>query len=487
MNHPEILIVDDEVEVGTFFQFYFQEEKNLPVRVAYSGAEARQLITRYRFDLALVDLKLPDADGIILLKEIKNRNPRCEVIIMTGYSTIKSAVEAIKYGAFDYIDKPFEDLNQLDNILDHVFQSLRGKQSYLDKELDSIALNFGIVMSEASPLQEILALGKKIAGKKVAVLIEGETGTGKELLARFLHASSHRANHPFIAVNCGALTENLLESELFGHEKGAFTGADHKRKGIFEIAHNSSLFLDEINNASPAIQLKLLRVLETGEFYRVGGETPIKTDVRIIAASNKNLRQAVQDGYFREDLLYRLDVVNLTLPPLRERKMDLPCLIRYFIDKSLPEKAEKGSVMLSPEASAYLYHYSWPGNIRELSNVITRALALSEGKVISPSCLPSHILHGQIPPESGSLSLPISPDEEISWQQWTNHQLTAILERETIDLPAIEAVWEREKYRLFQALIQHALIQTDGNQAKAAKMLHIPPRTLRYWKNEKRK
>lgn len=485
MLDPKILIVDDEAEVGTFFEMYFQEEKGLSVQVAYSGAEARQLIACHRFDLALVDLKLPDAFGISLLKEIKNRTPQCEVIIMTGYSTVKSAVEAIKYGAFDYIDKPFDDLNQLDDILDHVFQSLRGKQSYLDKEIDNIALKFGIIMSETSPLKEVLSLGKKIACKKVSVLIEGETGTGKDLLARFIHANSYRIDQPFIAVNCGALTETLLDSELFGHEKGAFTGAGNRRKGIFEIAHKGTLFLDEISNASPAIQLKLLRVLETGEFYRVGGETPIKTDIRIIAASNKNLRHAVHDGHFREDLLYRLDVVNLTLPPLRERKMDLPALISYFIDKSLPEGRSKGSVTLSAQAFDQLLQYPWPGNIRELSNVITRILVLCEGSVISADCLPDYIRHGISTQACKCPAQPTVQRESMSWQQWISQQLTAILDKEEIDLNQIDLEWEREKCHFYQALIQHALAQTGGNQVKAAEMLHITPRILRYWKNEK--
>ncbi|MEL7567993.1 MAG: sigma-54 dependent transcriptional regulator [Dehalobacterium sp.] len=486
MEKPKILVVDDEVEVGTFFKFYFQEEKSLPIQVAYTGKEARELFTTNNYDLALVDLKLPDADGISLLKEIKNNHPQCLVIIMTGYSTVKSAVEAIKYGAYDYIDKPFDDLDQLDDILDPILLSLKDEKNVLTKELDSTALNFGIVMSKTSPLQKVLALGKKVAYKKIPILIEGETGTGKELLARFIHAHSLRANNPFIAVNCGALSETLLESELFGHEKGAFTGAVNKRKGFFEIAHNSSLFLDEINNASPAIQHKLLRVLETGEFFRVGGEVPVKTDVRIIAASNKSLRQAVQEKNFREDLFYRLDVVNLFLPPLRERKMDLPPLIKHFIEKNRPDKSKNSSISFTPEALGYMESYSWPGNIRELSNVIIRSLALCERDSIPAYCLPRHILNDQISDPVKSSTFPPSGDSIIDWQKWRENQLESILNNDQINFLDILEEWDQEKRLLLQSLIESALAKTNNKLTKAAQLLHITPRTLRYWKNEQR-
>jgi two-component system NtrC family response regulator len=323
VKKPEILVIDDEAEVGTFFEFYFREEKGYPVDVANSGVAARTLLCEKSYDLAMVDLKLPDTDGITLLKEIKESSPGCEVIIMTGYSTIKSAVEAMKLGAFDYIDKPFDELEELDNLLDLALQSINNKQRFIRDELQKLASEFSIIMADDSPLKELLLLSKKVATRKISVLIEGETGTGKDLLARFIHANSPRFGNPFICVNCGALTESLLESELFGHEKGAFTGSQGVRHGIFELANKGTLFLDEIGEASPSIQVKLLRVLESGEFYRVGGERPLKTDVRVLAATNKSLRDAARDKLFREDLLYRLDVVSLQIPPLRERPMDI--------------------------------------------------------------------------------------------------------------------------------------------------------------------
>ncbi len=479
MEKPSILVIDDEVEVCTFFSFYFQEEKGFTIQVAYSGKDARACFLNNSYDLALVDLKLPDDDGINLLKEIKTSNPHCRVIIMTGYSTIKSAVEAMKYGADDYIDKPFDDLNQLDEILDQVLQEIQDDQSPFTPELDTDALNFGIVLAKNSPLKHVLGLGKKIANKKIPILIEGETGTGKELLARFIHGHSHRANHPFIPVNCGALSESLLESELFGHEKGAFTGASSTRRGFFEIAHNSTLFLDEINSASPAIQLKLLRVLETGEFFRVGGETHIKTDVRIIAASNQNLRQAVQEGDFREDLFYRLDVVKLHLPPLRERKVDLPLLIQYYLDKNKQEKGKGSLISFSSKAFDALMNYSWPGNVRELSNIIIRALTLCEEKEIPAHLLPKHILDTSTPTA-------LAEEQVKDWETWRETQLHSILSQDSIQFMDVLEKWESEKKLFLHSLIMEILNKTENNQKRAAQLLGISPRILRYWKNEQK-
>ena len=319
MKRPEVLVIDDEVEVTTFFEYYLREERNYSVAVANSGKQARKQIQSKKFDLALVDLKLPDTDGISLLKEIKEVSPDCEVVIITGYSTIKSAVEAMKLGAFDYLEKPFDELDELDHLLDRIIKLKTNRHLYISSQLERLASEFGIILSDNSSLKDVLLLAQKVADKRISVLVGGETGTGKELVARFIHANSLRAKQPFLGINCGALTETLLESELFGHEKGAFTGAQGIRRGIFELADGGTLFLDEVGEATPGIQVKLLRVLETGEFYRVGGEKPVKTDVRIIAATNKDLWEAVKEKRFREDLFFRLDVLSLTVPPLRER------------------------------------------------------------------------------------------------------------------------------------------------------------------------
>ncbi|MDD2553346.1 MAG: sigma-54 dependent transcriptional regulator [Desulfotomaculaceae bacterium] len=382
MRKPAFLVVDDEVEVGTFFEYYLKEERGFPVDVAISGREARKLFQEKKYDLALVDLKLPDTDGITLLKEIKEFNPGCEIIIMTGYSTVKTAVEAMKLGALDYIDKPFEELDELDRIIDQALHLVLNGNQFADEEIDKLASEYGIVTSKDSSFKNLLLLCKKVATRKISILIEGETGTGKEVLARFIHANSLRADFPFIGINCGALTETLLESELFGHEKGAFTGAQGLRRGIFELADKGTLFLDEIGEATPAIQVKLLRVLESGEFYRVGAEKPIMPDVRIIAATNKNLQEAARNNLFREDLLYRLDVVRVSIPPLRERRMDILPLVDYFIEKNRPVEDLPGKAEFSPEARELLQNYDWPGNVRELSNVVTRAMAIRETGVM---------------------------------------------------------------------------------------------------------
>ena len=319
MNKPEVLVIDDEVEVCSFFEFYLREERNYSVDVAYNGIQARKLVQSKKYDLALVDLKLPDTDGITLLKEIKDVNPDCEVVIITGYSTIKSAVEAMKMGAFDYLEKPFDELEELDHLLDRIIKSKTDRQLYISSWLEKVASEFGIVMSNNSPLKDLLLLARKVASKRISVLINGETGTGKELVARFIHANSLRAKHPFLGINCGALTETLLESELFGHEKGAFTGAQSSRRGIFELADGGTLFLDEIGEATPGIQVKLLRVIETGEFYRVGGESLFGLMFGLSQQPIK-ISGKLSKKKFREDLLFRLDVVSLNVPPLRERR-----------------------------------------------------------------------------------------------------------------------------------------------------------------------
>jgi len=484
VKKPEILVIDDEVEVGTFFQYYFQEEKGYPVAVANSGSRARALLCEKAFDIAFVDLKLPDTDGITLLKEIREIIPDCVVIIMTGYSTVKSAVEAMKLGAFDYLDKPFDELEELDALLERALQSVNNKQWFIHDELDKLAAEFSIIMAEDSPLKDLLLLCKKIATRKISVLIEGETGTGKEVLARFIHANSLRSGSPFISVNCGALTESLLESELFGHEKGAYTGSQGVRHGIFELANNGTLFLDEIGDASLSIQVKLLRVLETGEFFRVGGEKLLKTDVRVMAATNKNLRDAVRDKLFREDLLYRLDVVNLHIPPLCERRMDILPLVRYFIDKNLREEEKHLNIRFNNQAMNLLQSYSWPGNVRELSNVVARALVLRSGNLVGSESLPRHVVfHGEEDFLVKHLGTETIIDEML--RDWSQRLLKVILSKGIIDFMELEKKLEQEAAWISRCVIEETLVKTGNNRTKAAKALNISPRVLRYYRNEK--
>lgn len=485
MRKPAILVIDDEVEVGTFFEFYLREERGYPVDIANSGREARALLAEKKFDLALVDLKLPDTDGITLLKEIKETRPACEVIIMTGYSTVRTAVEAMRLGALDYLDKPFEELDELDQIIDRAVHLVLNKAQFADKEIEKLASKYGIIASQDSPFRNLLLLCKKVATRKISILIEGETGTGKEVLARFIHANSTRADCPFIGVNCGAITETLLESELFGHEKGAFTGAQGLRHGMFELAHRGTLFLDEVGEATPAIQVKLLRVLESGEFFRVGAEKPIKSDVRIIAATNKNLYEAAKNKIFREDLLYRLDVVCINIPPLRERRMDILPLVNYFIEKNRPAEDGQRKAEFSSEAMELLRGYAWPGNVRELSNVVARAMAIKEGHIIGTECLPESILF-----HCGEKSLKNSGDFSRQDPGETIHQLSqiileVILSQEKIDIKELSGLLKNEADSIIKDIIGKVLKKTGNNKVEAARLLHVSPRVLRYLFNEK--
>ncbi len=386
-----ILVIDDEVEVGSFFRRLLQR-KGFNVSLAHTGNEAVHLIDSANFAVALIDLKLPDTGGLELLQHLKNNQPDCEAIIMTGYGTTRTAVKAIQLGAFDYIEKPFEDIAEIEELIGKALDyghRVTGK-TIGQPEWITTAKQVGFIVGKTPKMLRLTTVAEKIAKKNINVLIQGETGTGKEILARFIHAASPRHQQIFIPINCSALPENLLESELFGHERGAFTGASYLHRGIFEIADNGSLFLDEIGEANSSIQVKLLRVLETCEFLRVGGEKPVKTDVRIIAATNVDLEKAVRDKQFREDLFYRLDVVRLELPPLRERKEDIPILVNHFLSQTSGRTSK--ALQVSPEAMAILQEYNWPGNIRELVNIVDQAIALCEGSLLLPTHLPDKVL-----------------------------------------------------------------------------------------------
>lgn len=421
MPETRVLIIDDEVEVGTFFRRLLRK-KDYGVTVAVNGDEASKAILETGFNVAMVDLKLPDADGLTILQEIKNRQPNCEVIIMTGYSTTRTAVKAIQLGAFDYLEKPFEDIDEVEKLIQKAAEY--GQRGYdgrpANAEWALITDHMGFQVGTSQAMHKLVSIAYKIAKKNINVLIQGETGTGKEVLARFIHAAGNRSGQIFIPVNCGALSENLLESELFGHEKGAFTGAGNMRRGIFEMANRGTLFLDEVGESSLSIQVKLLRVLETGEFLRVGGEKSIKTDVRVIAATNVDLERALKNKTFREDLFYRLDVVRLELPPLRTRREDIPLLVEHFVKKLNPE------MHISIDAMRLLYNYSWPGNIRELANTISQAVALCDDKIILPEHLSEKLIPGT--PETPVASHDPSGAMPDRSTQATPQSLEALLE-----------------------------------------------------------
>ncbi|WP_144463579.1 sigma-54-dependent transcriptional regulator [Siminovitchia fortis] len=470
-----ILVVDDDREVGNFLRYFFKE-KGFEVHLAYSGKDFRRLFGQQAYHLALIDVKLPDTSGLDILKDLSAHMPSCKTIVMTGYSTVKVAVDAIKLGANDFIEKPFDDLDALERTIDHL---LANKATAAETDIQGLAKECGIVTEKSDAMTRLLTLAYKIAPKNINVLIQGETGTGKELLAHFIHRASQRNGQPFIGINCGALSETLLESELFGHEKGAFTGAAKERRGVFEIAGKGTLFLDEIGEASMSTQVKLLRVLETGEYMRVGGESVQKTNTRIVSATHVDLAEAVTNRAFREDLLYRLDVVKLVIPPLRERREDIRLIAEHLLEKA------GAAVQLNEAAATLLEQYDWPGNVRELSNVIKRAVSImDEGcGVITPKHLPKKILPGK------SLLIEKAKPKEESFEeflkQWTDDMLEVWNDEEKVEMEMVlnkVKVLEREIGRAF---VMKVLKETVGDRQEAAGRLNISMRKLRYLLNEK--
>jgi two-component system NtrC family response regulator len=365
-------------------------EAGYEVLTAPSGLEALKIAGQSDLDLVLTDMKMPKMNGIELLVELRRLYPDLPVMIMTAFGTVGKAVEAMKTGAFDYILKPFKN----EEILVTIAKALEHRRLILQNRLLSQDLErkygFPNIVGDSRPMQEILSLVKRVAGSRATVLISGESGTGKELIARAIHQNSPRAPKTFISVNCAALTESLLESELFGHERGAFTHAVAMRKGRFELADGGTLFMDEVAEMSPSLQVKLLRVLQEMEFERVGGSRSIKVDVRVVAATNRELKEEVEGGRFREDLFYRLNVVHLHIPPLRERPEDIPLLAAHFLKKYAIENV-RGEVFIAPAALKLLLQYSWPGNVRELENVMERAVILCGDNTITPQDLPGEL------------------------------------------------------------------------------------------------
>ncbi|RST72516.1 sigma-54-dependent Fis family transcriptional regulator [Siminovitchia acidinfaciens] len=470
-----ILIVDDDREVGNFLN-YFLKEKGLNVYMAYSGKDFCELFEKQSYQLALIDVKLPDTSGLDILKNITEKMPACKTIVMTGYSTVKVAVDAIKLGANDFIEKPFDDLDALEMTID---QLLANKVTTAESDIQELARTSGIITGKSDTMNRLLALAYKIAPKNINVLIEGETGTGKELFANFLHYASQRNGQPFIGINCGALSESLLESELFGHEKGAFTGASKERRGVFELAGKGTLFLDEVGEASMSTQVKLLRVLETGEFMRVGGETVQKTNTRIVAATHVDLTEAVKNRAFREDLLYRLDVVKLVIPPLRERREDIPLIANHLLNKA------EEKIQLSEEAAELMQQYDWPGNVRELSNVIKRTLTIMDegSSMISPRHLPVNIRTGKL------LLIEKAKPTEATFEEylkkWTDDMLDVWRAEEKVEMEMILNKVKDLEREIGRAFVLKVLKETIGDRQDAAKRLNISMRKLRYLLNEK--
>lgn len=432
----KILIAEDKDSMRKMLVEVFAE-KGYSVKECQDGEEAIGIIGNDLFDIVLTDLKMPKKDGIEVLKAAKGKSPDTDVIVMTAHGTVENAVEAMRIGAFDYILKPFS-LNEIElKVEKALLRKTRVVENVTGGKEDG---HFGEIIGKEETIQKIYRIIEKVAPQSTSLLILGESGTGKEVVAREIHRRSARSSKPFFPVNCASLSENLLESELFGHEKGSFTGAVFQKIGRFELADGGTLFLDEIGEISPAIQVKLLRFLQEREFERVGGTKTIKVDVRIIAATNRDIRQEVAEKRFREDLYYRLNVVTLNLPPLRERSGDIERLSLHFLKKYNSELNKQHR--FSPEVLAVFKRYRWPGNIRELENVIERGTILSESEEIGLSDIPSEMYQEQqiqkpLTGSESSLKLPEQIDtleleilkktlEENHWNQTKTAQILGL-------------------------------------------------------------
>jgi DNA-binding NtrC family response regulator len=389
MNAPRLLLVDDEAAAVKNLSHILRKE-GYEITACQSGTVGVKELQQREFDVVLTDLRMKGVDGMALLRRAKELQPDCEVIVITGHATLDSAVEAMKEGAFHYIAKPYrlDEVRQVvKSALDVVL--LKRENRALKRRIEGYEGGLNIVTQDAAMLR-LLDTARQIGPTDCNVLITGESGTGKELLARYVHTHSGRANSRFVAVNCGALQEELLANELFGHEKGAFTGADRVKRGLIEMAEGGTLFLDEITEMSPAMQVKLLRVLQERELLRVGGTEVVAIDVRFIAATNRDLQESVANGRFRADLFFRLNVVNLVLPPLRERRDDVPLLAFYFL-KKFALAMGKPVADLAPDALRLLGRYDYPGNVRELANLIERGVALAQGAMLELAHLPESL------------------------------------------------------------------------------------------------
>lgn len=391
-----VLVVDDDPALRKVLTLIL-ERAGFAVRVAASGAEALGAMVENPVEVILTDVQMPGIDGLELLPVFRSRYPQTEVIVMTGYATVERAITAMKKGAYDFLTKPFEDVDLVARIVSKALEKakLRSRANMLERALD-VQGQFEELVGSSDKMKSVYEMIDFVAYADSHVLVRGESGTGKELVARALHYRSSRKEKPFVVVNCSALTETLLESELFGHVQGAFTGAIHAKKGLFEAAHRGTLFLDEIGDISPMMQVKILRAIQSGEIKPVGSTEVRNVDVRVITATHRDLVSRIAEGLFREDLYYRINVIELNLPPLRDRREDIPLLAFHFL-KRLSKKMGKEIARIQPEVLSLLGHYSWPGNVRELENVMERALVLERSTEIQPQSLPPHFHEGQEP------------------------------------------------------------------------------------------
>jgi DNA-binding NtrC family response regulator len=447
-SQKHILLVEDEAPLR---QAVADQLADRGYRVAQvdSGEAALERLADFAFDIIITDLRLPGIGGSAVLEAAVARYPDIVAIVVTGFGTVKDAVEAIKRGAWDFVSKPFQ-IDELLHVLDSALEQrrLKSENAYLRAQLEE-RYSFEGIVGKSRAMARLFQLLETVAPTNSTILITGETGTGKEVVSRAIHHNSPRRQHRFVALNCSAIPETLLEAELFGHVRGAFTGAVGNRQGRLEQAHKGTLFLDEVGTMSPALQMKLLRVLQEREFERVGDSHTTKVDVRIIAATNSDLGRMVADGQFREDLFYRLNVIPVQLPPLRERKEDIPLLVQHFLEKFRTDRLS-ATPTFSQEAMRCLMAYHWPGNVRQLDNTVERAVAFSGGRAqIDVHDLPIEIQQAQEPALSSAVTLP----------------------EDGVDLDAFMANIERE-------LIQRSLERTGGNKGQAARLLNLKRTTL---------
>lgn len=440
-----ILVVDDEESMRDSLSEWLRED-GYEVESVESGEEAIEKVKKSKWTAALVDLKMPGMDGIETMREIKKLDKELPIIIITAYATVDTAVTAMKEGAYDYIVKPFnpEEISMmLHKLVER--QSLLLENIYLRKQLMR-AYQFEDLVGKNKKMQEIFELVKTVADSKSTILIQGETGTGKELIARAIHNNSPRNKGPFVTLSCAALPSSLLEAELFGYEKGAFTDAKTTKKGKLELAHGGTLFLDEIGDISPKTQVDLLRFLQEKEFRRLGGEGNIKVDVRVVAATNKNLKSLVEQGKFREDLFYRLNVITIDVPPLRERKEDIPLLVAHFIEKYNIEN-KKSIERVSEEAMELLLSYHWPGNVRELENCIERAVVICKSNIIKPVDLPDYI------------RVPVSPTyrEDMSLEELERIHIEKILTKYKYNIQKSSEVLGIDRATLYRKIKKYSI------------------------------
>jgi two-component system response regulator PilR (NtrC family) len=453
-----IILIDDEPNILEVLEIIFREE-DMEVFKATSGREALALLKQRKVDLAISDIRMPDISGVEILKEAKQLSPDTIFIMITAFATTETAIEALNHGAFDYLTKPF----QIEELRSIVHRALETKSAKPDEKADRVeadalqsqklfqALHRSRIVGKSPQMLEIYRAIGQVAGGESTVLITGESGTGKELVARAIHEASPRREAPFVSINCGAFPETLLESELFGYMRGAFTGATTNKKGLFEAATGGSMFLDEVTEMTPAMQVKLLRVLQERRLRPLGGTAEVAVDVRLIAATNRNLRSAIQQGLFREDLYYRIAVINIHLPPLRERVEDIGLLAYHFV-RQYSEKAGKKLPGISREALACLEAYHWPGNVRELENTIERAVALETTENILVGRLPDAVVHN-LPPALGGDSF--------------------VLPEGQFDLDSFLLKIEKN-------FVCQALRETGGNQTLAAQRLKLTKPSLRH-------